>query len=142
MSGPDAVIQVVREWVMKAENDLTTARHTLGLGDACPTDTVCFHAQQCVEKYLKAFLTLQSTGFPRTHDIEELFRVLPPEMIPALRFDQQRMLTRYATVTRYPGAYEAVSLREARQAVAMARKVRQCVRRALPKESKTKMRKR
>jgi HEPN domain-containing protein len=46
MPGPEAIIQVVREWVMKAENDLITARHTLELGDACPTDTVCFHAQQ------------------------------------------------------------------------------------------------
>jgi HEPN domain-containing protein len=41
--------KVVREWVDKAQNDLTTAEHTLGLGERTPTDTVCFHAQQCVE---------------------------------------------------------------------------------------------
>ncbi len=45
---------VVHEWTIKAENDLKNASHTLKLGKECPTDTVCFHAQQCVEKYMKA----------------------------------------------------------------------------------------
>lgn len=44
----EKVLAVVREWMVKAENDLTTAAHTLELGDDCPTDTVCFHTQQCV----------------------------------------------------------------------------------------------
>jgi HEPN domain-containing protein len=47
---------VACEWATEADNDLKTAAHTLKLADKCPTDTVCFHAQQCVEKYLKAFL--------------------------------------------------------------------------------------
>lgn len=42
----------------QAKNDLTNAAHVLKLAAACPTDTVCFHAQQCVEKYLKALLVL------------------------------------------------------------------------------------
>jgi HEPN domain-containing protein len=50
----DEIILIVRQWVQKAENDLTNATFTLKLGAACPTDTVCFHAQQCVEKYLSA----------------------------------------------------------------------------------------
>jgi len=33
------VLTVVREWVLKAENDLKTAAHTLLLGRECPTDT-------------------------------------------------------------------------------------------------------
>jgi HEPN domain-containing protein len=52
----DKTAVVAREWATKADNDLKTAAHTLKLGDKCPTDTVCFHAQQCVEKYLNAFL--------------------------------------------------------------------------------------
>ena len=66
----DKVITVVHEWVIKAENDLRAASHILKLGEECPTDTVCFHAQQCVEKYLKAFLVLEGIDFPKTHDIE------------------------------------------------------------------------
>ena len=74
MRADDLVLTVVREWVVKAEADLLTASHTLKLAKQCPTDTVCFHAQQCVEKYLKAVLVLHHTPVPRTHDIESLVR--------------------------------------------------------------------
>jgi hypothetical protein len=46
---PNAILALIREWIIKAENDLKTAAHTLTLGVDCPTDTVSFHAQQCVE---------------------------------------------------------------------------------------------
>ncbi len=49
MNENDRVLWVVREWVQKAENDLKNAANTLKMGEDCPTDTVCFHAQQCVE---------------------------------------------------------------------------------------------
>ena len=63
---------IVREWIAKAENDLKNAAHTLMLKEDCPTDTVCFHAQQVVEKYLKALLVWVDIDFPKTHDITEL----------------------------------------------------------------------
>lgn len=50
------LVQVVRLWVNKAENDLAAAALTLKAGRKAPADTVCFHAQQCVEKYVKALL--------------------------------------------------------------------------------------
>lgn len=56
MPDRERVIEVAREWVGKAENDLIAAAYTLRIGAGFPTDTVCFHAQQCVEKYLKAFI--------------------------------------------------------------------------------------
>ena len=65
-------IAVARQWIAKAENDLKNAAHTLRMDRGCPTDTVGFHAQQCVEKYIKAFLVLKGIDFPRTHDIERL----------------------------------------------------------------------
>lgn len=61
---------MARGWVRKAESDLIMASHTLKLGTDCPTDTVCFHAQQTVEKYLKALLVVRNIVFPKTHDIE------------------------------------------------------------------------
>jgi len=44
----------IRRWVEKAENDLRNGEYVLTLEEECPTDTVCFHAHQCAEKYLKA----------------------------------------------------------------------------------------
>lgn len=129
----DRVVSVAREWIEKAENDLKNATHTLELGEECPTDTVCFHAQQCVEKYVKALLTVKERPFPRTHDLGALLSHVPEEARPVLTADEQDRLTEYATVTRYPGDYDPIPLREAREAVKLARRVRKDVRSRLPK---------
>jgi len=124
MPNRDNAIVVAREWIAKAENDLKNAAHTLKLGADCPTDTVCFHAQQCVEKYLKAFLVAIKIAFPRTHDIETLVALMPTHARASLTVEQQRRLTDYATVMRYPGPYKPVTLSEAKEAVRLARRVR------------------
>jgi HEPN domain-containing protein len=132
MKGPDRSVEVAAEWIGKAENDLLNATHTLKLGARCPTDTVCFHAQQCAEKYLKAFLTLRGVDFPKTHDLEALARRVRNGLVAPLAPDDLARLTGYATVARYPGA-EKVTLAEARSAVAASRRVRKAVRAALPR---------
>ncbi|MEK7765894.1 MAG: HEPN domain-containing protein, partial [bacterium] len=77
MSVPPDPARAVRRWVERAEQDLRNAEHTLMLREDCPLDTVCFHAQQCAEKYLKALLTHRSVDFPRTHHLEILAGLLP-----------------------------------------------------------------
>jgi HEPN domain-containing protein len=130
MPASDKTMVVVREWVTKAENDLKSAAHLLKMKD-CPVDNVCFNAQQCVEKYLKALLITQGKEFPRTHDLGELMALLPPRLRPSLDDKEMDKLTDYATVTRYPGDYEPISLKETRQAVKMARRVRREARKFL-----------
>jgi len=83
------------------------------MNNDCPLDAVCFHAQQCVEKYLKAFLVVEGIDFPKTHDIERLVSMLPENIWLKLSIEEQRRLTDYATVTRYPGDYEAIQILEA-----------------------------
>jgi HEPN domain-containing protein len=122
------LINLVRQWVQKAENDLKNANHTLTMGEDCPYDTVCFHAQQCVEKYLKALLICLSIDFPKIHDIGELIRLLPPNIRVPLLVSEQEKLTDYATVSRYPGDWEPTTRAEAEEAVAIARKIRHFVR--------------
>ena len=135
MPTPKAVITVIREWLAKAENDLKTAVHTLTLGHEAPTDTVCFHAQQCVEKHLKALLVLRAIPFPKTHDIGALLALIRARIRPKLDSSTSDRLTAYATVMRYPGAGPDLSLAEARKAVAVARRVRKEVRKHLPREA-------
>jgi HEPN domain-containing protein len=65
--------------------------------------------------------------FPRSHDIEALVRLLPKGIDFSLTVEQQRTLTDYATVTRYPGGYEPVSLTEAKEAVKIARQFKRKV---------------
>ena len=121
----------------KAENDLQNAAHTLQLGDTGPLDTVCFHAQQCVEKYLKALLCFYEIDFYRTHDITVLLTLLPAHLRPEMSEEEQARLGDYAVAMRYPGDTEPVSLTEAERAVQIARRVRTQVRRRLPKAGMT-----
>jgi len=73
---------VAGEWIAKAESDLKAAVYMLEMDDECPADTVGFHAQQCVEKYLKAFLVLKEIDFPKTHDIEKILALFPDCYLP------------------------------------------------------------
>jgi HEPN domain-containing protein len=54
-----------------AERDLQTYRILAAHPDASLA-AACFHAQQSVEKALKAVLTAHGATFPRTHNLEEL----------------------------------------------------------------------
>ena len=134
MPKPDNIFTVAHEWTTKADNDLKNALHTLKLGKECPTDTVCFHAQQCVEKYLKALLVALEIQFPRTHDIESLVLLVPKSIRINLTVEQQRRLTEYASMTRYPGSYEIIPLSEARQAVKLAQRIQRKIRKLLEKK--------
>ncbi|MGA2657756.1 MAG: HEPN domain-containing protein [Verrucomicrobiota bacterium] len=93
-----------REWVAKAEEDFSVAL-TLARPRKKPLwSPLCFHAQQCVEKYLKARMNEASLPLQRTHDLEQLLnQALPTEPLwAAFRADLKR-LSDAAVVPRYPG---------------------------------------
>ena len=54
--------ETIRKWVFLADGDLKTAVDELKT-DEVITNTVCFHSQQCIEKYLKAYLSLVGQPF-------------------------------------------------------------------------------
>ena len=133
MPDRSAATTVVREWVTKAEGDLRAAVLLLEARAKLPTDAVCFHVQQCTEKYVKALLVFQGAHVPKTHDIEKLTFLLRATLRPRLTPEEQRRFTGYAAAARYPGWGE-ISLAEAKRAVAISRRVRREIRRALPRE--------
>ncbi len=129
MSEKPETIRSVRQWIEKAEHDLIAAEHTLTLKENCPLDTVCFHSQQCAEKYLKAFLVQQSIGFPKTHDLRVLMQLIPSDLsLLGLDIAEVLKLNRYTIEARYPGEWEPITREEAEQAVAIAKTVREAVR--------------
>jgi len=134
MPANERVLATVREWVEKAEGDLMNASLVLRAGERGPTETVCFHAQQCAEKYLKAYLSFRNLPFPKTHAVEKLFSLMPAAARPNLALREQAILSEYAIGPRYPG-WSDVSFSEARRAVALARRVRKRVRSLLPKSA-------
>jgi HEPN domain-containing protein len=135
MPSGGVLLEQVAQWVEKAEEDLISAAHLLKLGARGPLGAVGFHAQQAVEKYIKALLAASALVFPKTHDVAKLIALLSKETRPSISPELQERLTDYATVLRYPGDEEPMSLGEARRALAAARRVRKEVRRWLPKPS-------
>jgi HEPN domain-containing protein len=91
------------EWVQKADGDYAAAK-CLAQSPAPVYDAICFHAQQCVEKYLKAWLQEANIAFRRTHDLEELLDLILPT-VPAWASWQPDflILTTHAVDFRYPG---------------------------------------
>ncbi len=91
---------LARELVALAQDDRAAAEALL---DLAVSDTiVCFHAQQAVEKALKAALAAAGASFPRTHNIGLLLQLCedsgaapPPDLAEA------DLLTPYAVAGRY-----------------------------------------
>lgn len=131
MRNQDDLLYVVSQWVQKAEHDFINARHTLTMGNDCPYDTVCFHAQQGAEKYIKALLSSLSIDFPKVHDIGRLIHLLPDRVKFPITVAEQELLTSYAIITRYPGNEEPLTRDDAKRALSIARKVRLSVRKHL-----------
>ncbi len=81
------------------------ATHELASNDRPSFDGICFHAQQCVEKLMKALLIHLGIDPPRTHNLVWLDELLKPvcpnwgALVEDLRF-----LTQGAGAFRYPGA--------------------------------------
>lgn len=121
-------LRLVRQWMEKAEEDLRNADHTLTLTEDCPLGTVCFHAQQCAEKYLKALLTLRSVPFPKTHDLLDLLHLLSTEVDFDLDRGEMATINRYSVEVRYPGEWDPITRADAEEAVSIARKVRDAIR--------------
>ena len=93
-------------------------------------DSACFHAQQCVEKYLKARLQEAGLAFPKTHDLLDLLkRLLAFEPAWTTLTPQLTQLVNYAVVFRYPGI--SASKADAQKALAACRAVRRAVRPSL-----------
>lgn len=118
---------LVDEWIVKAEGDFNTANRELQAAEAPNYDAVCFHAQQCVEKYLKATLVDAGIEFEKTHDLGILLDMLV-RLEPSWEEMREDMnaLAGLAVEVRYPG-YCAES-EDARVASKIANQVRQVVR--------------
>lgn len=96
--------EIAREWVEKAENDYDAAELTLHGREAPIVDAVCFHSQQCAEKYLKAFLQDQLVRFERRHELIPLLELcLTVDTEFEILRETLQSLEQYAVLIRYPG---------------------------------------
>ncbi|MCR4406910.1 MAG: HEPN domain-containing protein [Anaerolineae bacterium] len=124
---------LVDEWVRKAEEDYESAIDLAQRRKKPVPNTVCFLCQQCVEKYLKAFLTLYDIPFAKTHDLIALKTLcLPVSDDFELIHDFLVGLDPYSVAFRYPG--EEATPEEAQEAVKAMQQVRKFIRARLKLE--------
>lgn len=123
----------VREWLQKARNDLLSAQILLD-HEPPVLDTAAFHAQQAVEKTIKAFLVWKAVQFERVHSLTYLMDLceVRESGFRSLR-RKVEMLAPFAVGIRYPGEVMDVSREEARDALATANAVWEFVLGLLPK---------
>lgn len=89
-------------WVIKGDHDLGTARITF---KHIPEfiDTVTFHCQQAVEKYLKAYLIYLGVNFRFTHDLIYLLDLINESDSDFRKYyNEVAQIQGYAVEIRYP----------------------------------------
>ena len=106
-------------WLQNARADLSLASIPLPRG--VTYEQLCFHAQQAVEKALKAILLKCGIDFPFTHNLQALLDLLPKELARPSDLISAVDLNPYAVATRYPGEAEPVSEAEYQDALRTAR---------------------
>lgn len=96
--------EITKEWIEKAEGDFRTAYRESNVTEGQNYDAICFHAQQCIEKILKAILIENNIVPDKTHDLAYLNQILIHNNLNLkLDLNDLRLLTRAAVEFRYPG---------------------------------------
>ncbi len=95
---------MTREWISKAEGDFSIVERESRARKNPNYDGICFHAQQCAEKYLKARLCEADVSFVKTHDLVVLLdKVILLEPLWESHRRNLAYLSDYAVYFRYPG---------------------------------------
>ena len=125
----DGMNPLTLEWAKKAERDYNAILLHQQASEP-DYDHSCFHAQQCIKKYLKAWLQESNTPLPRSHDLLALLGLILPT-IPSWQTWQTdfSIIAPYAVEFRYPG--KSATSENAEHAVKTCDVVRQAVREAL-----------
>jgi HEPN domain-containing protein len=95
----------LQEWIDKAEGDFAVAGRELSVDENPSYDAVCFHAQQCVEKLMKAILIRAEAHTPKSHDLVRLSKLLK-NVAQTWSWPDEELheLTLAAVEARYPGS--------------------------------------
>jgi len=93
-------------------------------------DPICFHCQQCAEKYIKGRLTEANILFPKTHDLGVVLNLaVPIEPLWSVFSPGLLTISTWGVLPRYPG--NSATSHDARHAVKVCRNFRAAARSSL-----------
>lgn len=121
----DAYQATALEWLNAAREDVVVADLALAQLDQPPglAGPVCWHAQQIVERSLKAALFLEQIRVPPTHELDDLAKLLPDEIRHWTAGLDLEWLRNQGFAGRYPDYGSRPSASDARRALSDARRV-------------------
>jgi HEPN domain-containing protein len=121
----------LRDWIEKADHDLGTA---VIINQHIPdySDTLAFHCQQAVEKYIKCLLEKHGIPFKKSHDLRYLVDLLS-DIISFDREMYERImkLNAFGVEIRYPDVKIYLTKEDREEAIAIARSFRDFVKSSL-----------
>jgi HEPN domain-containing protein len=120
-------VDEIKQWITKGDHDLGTAKITY-MHIPEYLDTVTFHCQQAVEKYLKAYLIFQSTPYRFSHDLIYLLDLITQKDSDFdVYYDIVSELQGYAIEIRYPNETIYLSKEKVENAMIVAKNIREFV---------------
>jgi HEPN domain-containing protein len=116
----------LKTWLFRAKEDIAVIEKLFESEPELYASTICFHAQQAVEKFLKAFLVFHNIDFPKSHDLDYL--LLECKKIDAKNFDiDLGSLTDFGVSIRYPDDFYLPDKDETAQYRGIALKVKKVI---------------
>ena len=123
--------EYIENWLFRAREDVAVMNRLSDSRVEFYTSTICFHAQQAVEKYLKTFLIFHDVDFPRTHDVD--FLLMECQKIDHINFNLDlKSLTEFGVSVRYPDDFYIPSINETKEYLEIALNVKIVVERSIP----------
>ncbi|TAL58007.1 MAG: HEPN domain-containing protein [Bacteroidetes bacterium] len=116
--------EYIGQWFEKADHDIIAAKSLIEIRPLI-LDVACFHCQQAVEKYLKAFLVYKEVDFEKTHNIRLLQNKCAAMDADFSQLDFKNLNT-FAVDARYPD-FISPSVEEAKEYLIIAEKIKELV---------------
>jgi len=118
--------KLAKEWIIKAQNDLETAK--ILHREKGPTDSLCFHCQQAIEKLLKGFLVSENIHFEKIHHLWTLAKQCSTKNKSFLKLEEDfKTLDAYYIESRYPSEVVVYSREEAKKVLKITQKLSQFI---------------
>lgn len=118
--------EFVKNWLFRANEDIAVLENLFQTDPKSYTSSICFHAQQAVEKFLKAFLAYHDVDFPKTHDLDYLQSECS-KINPSIKKLDFRSLSDFGVIIRYPDDFYVPDLDETKFYKSIAEQIRDII---------------
>jgi len=119
----DDLNDYVDQWLFRTDEDIAVIDELLQSDPQAYASTICFHAQQAVEKYRKALLAFKGVDFPKTHDVDFLLGECRRITSGELDSINLKSLTDFGVSVRYPDDFFVPEPSDTKYYAAVARKI-------------------